>query len=195
LDEALLSGLDADLRWLCIRFPSSFIITGSRVLDDGTKIFLSEGRIREVLSEKARSSQNRSLQATIPKCNNAEEVFREQDLHTVQEQRLRIAEFKRIALADFPLRRACIIEEASYYARARFLNIERLEEQNITVAMQRRMHDGQIAMERRRMLVKQQCAMIRIRILEDQIERLGSLSAPAALKILIRVIPNAVQTF
>lgn len=194
LDEALLSGLDADLRWLRIRFPSAFTLSGSRVLDDGTEMSLPDELIREALSEKARSNQNRSLQATIPKCTNAVEVFREQELQTLKEQRLRIAELKRMALADFPLRRACIVEEASYYTRARFLNIERLEEQNIIDAMQRQMHEGQIAMERKRMMAKQQGAMIRIRILEDQIERLSSVSTPAALKFLIRVIPNAAQT-
>lgn len=194
LHEALLSGLDADLRWLSIRFPSSFNLNGSRVSDDGSKMLLSEKLIREALSETARSSQNRSLLAIIPKCNDAEEVFREQDLHSAREERLRIAELKRMALADLQLRRACIVEEASFYSRARFLNIERLEEQNITDAMQRQMHEGQIAMERRRMMAKQQGAIIRLRILEDQIERLGSISSPAQSKILLRVIPNASQS-
>lgn len=192
LHEALLAGLDADLRWLGIRFPSSFTFKGSRVLDNGTQTVLSEDTIREALSEKARSNQNRSLQAAIPRCKQADEVFREQEIQFIQEERPRIAELKRLAIEDFSLRSACIVEEASLYARARVLNIDRLEEQNITDPRQLQMHEGQIAMERRRMMVKQQGAMIRIRILEDQIDRLGAVSTPATLKILLRVIPGVV---
>lgn len=191
LHEGLLAGIEADLRWLDLRFPASFRLTGTMIKEGGERADIPTETLQAVLSSEARYRDNRILQATIPACREALSVFRNHDLQARQRESERMSRLKQVALENMSQRFEYLMEEATFYIRARQANIERLEGHNITDPRQRQMHEGQIATERRRMGARQQGAIIRARTLEEMVARLGSMVAPTAIRLLVRIVPAA----
>lgn len=191
LHEGLLTGIEADLRWLDLRFPSSFRLIGTRIIDGGQREDIPTETLQAVLSSEARHRENRIMQAIIPACREAPNVFKDHDLQTRQRESERMSRLRHAAFENIAQRFECIMEEATTYTRARQINIERLEGHNITETRQRQMQQGQIATERRRMAARQQGAIIRVRTLEEMAARLGSVVAPSVIRLLIRIVPVA----
>jgi len=189
LHEGLLIGIEADLRWLDLRFPSSFRLIGTRIKDGGERSDIPVETLQAVLSTEAQYRDNRIMQATIPVCRDAPSVFRDHDFQARQRESERMSGLRHVALENMVQRFECIMEEALTYLRSRQINIERLEGHNITDPRQRQMQEGQISTERRRMAARQQGAIIRARTLEEMVARLGSMAAPTAIRLQIRIVP------
>lgn len=190
LNEGLIAGVDADFRWMALRFPSAFKIQMTAIDDSGDERELVGDQVHDILTFSAIPLSGSASTAGIPTCKSAPKVFARHVTELSQQEHNRVSALKRTAAEDLVIRAGCLGEDASLYARVRELNVDRLGGQNVTDTRQRQLLEGQIATERLRMKARRQASEIRVRLMKETIASFPGQSIVTVSRLLMRVVPN-----
>lgn len=191
IDEWLMAGLEADRRWLQLRFDASFSVEATVIEDGGSTRTLGVPEISELLEGRGTPRAVNSLSPRLPKCERASAIFAEH-LHSFRvSEKTRMAGKRAAVLRDLEARSAVLSADTEIYVKASTLAGERLIQQKAVSASpeQRQMLDGQVAAERRRADARKQAADIRKSFLTQDIISLSESFSPVVARGLFRILP------
>ncbi|WIV50271.1 hypothetical protein QQG91_11400 [Marivivens sp. LCG002] len=189
IDEWLLAGLEADRRWLLLRFDASFYIDATVIQDDGVTRELDQDNLSELLSGRG-TPRTGSKYPRLPKCERATAVFSEHfsKFHRTEKQRL--AEKRAGVFKDFQARTAVLAADTEVFVKGSVMTEKRLCQQKNAAqnAKQQQMLEGQLATERRRAEARRQAADLRAKLLSEDIAKMFDNSTPIMARGLFRIL-------
>lgn len=188
IDEWLLAGLEADRRWLRLRFNASLYVEATLIEDDGeTRDFDRDG-LRELLLGKG-TPRTGSRSPRLQKCERATEVFSEHFRKFHKSEKDRLAEKRAGVIKDFQARSAILAADTEVFVKGSAVTVERLAQRKSAAQNSdlQQMLEGQVAAEKRRAEARRQAADMRTKLLSQDIVNMFDHSAPIVAHGLFRL--------
>lgn len=189
IDEWLLAGLEADRRWLRLRFDSSLYVEGTLIQDNGEIRDLDRDCLGALLSGNG-IPRTGTRSPRLPKCEKATGVFSDhvRKFHGSEKQRL--IEKRAAVINDFQARSAVLAADTEVFVKGSVLTRERLSQRKIAAlnSDQQQMLAGQIAAENRRTEARRQAADMRVKLLSQDIVKMFDCGFPILAHGLFRLL-------
>lgn len=189
IDEWLFSGLEADRRWLQLRFDASLFINATAI-EDGSRIrSLGPDEILELLSGKGLPRAG-AKSPRLPKCDAAASVFSDHLRRFHDSEKERLMGKRSELVKDFKARSANLSADTEVYTKASLLTAERLSQQKLSSqnSDQQQMLEGRIAAERRRVEARKLVADLRTKFLSQDVVALSERVTPIVAHGLFRIL-------
>ncbi|WP_336098083.1 SNF2-related protein [Roseovarius sp. CH_XMU1461] len=188
IDEWLLAGLEADRRWLRLRFDASLYLEATVIQDGGEISDLDCGSLKELLAGQG-TPRAGAKSPRLPKCEQATEVFSSHFRKFQQSEKGRLVEKRVKVIKDFQARSAVLAADTEVFVKGSVLTAERLAQQkNATQNSDlQQMLAGQIAAEKRRVEARRQAADLRTKLLSQDVAKMYGHGAPIVARSLIRL--------
>ncbi|MRU14942.1 hypothetical protein FDP25_05815 [Roseovarius sp. A21] len=179
IDEWLLAGLEADRRWLRLRFDASLYVEATLIEDDGETRDVDRDGLRDLLSGKG-TPRTGSRSPRLPKCERATEVFSEHFRKFHKSEKDRLAEKRAGVIKDFQARSAILAADTEVFVKGSAVTAERLTQRKSAAQNSdlQQMLEGQVAAEKRRAEARQQAADMRTKLLSQDLVNMFDHSAP-----------------
>lgn len=189
IHEWLLSGLEADRRWLQLRFDASLFIKATSVGDGGDTRPLDSGKVAELLAGSG-TPRSGLKSPRLPKCTAAAAVFEDHMRWFAGSEKERLIGKRAGIVKDLQTRSAILSADTDVYIRASALTAERLAQRSAASKNtdQQKLLDGQVVAERRRSEARELAAQLRANILSQDIMALFEFRTPVVAHGLFRLL-------
>ena len=189
IDEWLLSGLEADRRWLQLRFGASLFIEATAIDDGGGIHPLEPEEIVEFLAGRG-TPRIGTRSPRLPRCDAAAPVFADHMRVITDSEKRRLLGKRAELVKDFQTRSEILSADTEVYFKTSALTAERLAEQRAASknTEQQKLLEGQISAEMRRTEARRLASDLRIKLLSQDIVALSGRSKPIVAHGLFRLL-------
>ncbi|MEP1612058.1 MAG: SNF2-related protein [Roseobacter sp.] len=189
INEWLLAGLEADRRWLQLRYDSSLFINATAIEDGGAIRLLESNEVFEFLSGNGLPRAG-GKSPQLPKCDAAAGVFSDHLGRFHASEKKRLIGKRAELVKDFQARSAILSADTVVYTKASQLTSERLSQQKASSQNSdlQQMLEGQITAERRRVEARKLAADLRTKFLAQDVVALSERTTPIVAHGLFRIL-------